>query len=194
MADKRDEELQKLIKDVQYLRDRQDILDCITRYNSGLDRLDADLLAGTYHEDAVDNHGPFVGYVPEFVKFAIEIEGSFLSTHHGITSHRCDIDGDVAHAESYVFWMVNQPDGKTIGAGGGRYLDRLERRNGEWRFSLRRLLMDWTFQVPSDSWLGEEWDEVRGSRDKSDPSYQRPLQLPPELLKVLATKEPPFGS
>ena len=191
MADKRDGELQQLKKEVRYLRDRQEILDCISRYNSGLDRLDEELLAGTYHWDAIDNHGPFVGYVPEFVKFAIEIEGQFLNTHHGITSHRCDIDGDTAHAESYVFWIVSQPDGETLAAGGGRYIDRLERRNGEWRFTVRRLLMDWTFQVPKASWLGVEWDAVKGSRDKNDPSYQRPLQLPPELMQVLAGKEPP---
>ena len=93
-----------------------------------------------------------------------------------------------------MFWMVNQPDGKTIGAGGGRYLDRLERRDGEWRFALRRLLMDWSFQVPRDGWLGEDWDKACGARDHSDASYQRPLQLPPELQKILAGKTPPDSS
>jgi hypothetical protein len=181
-------EIQQLIADVRWLRDRQEILDCINRYGRGLDRLDADLIEGAFHSDAVDNHGPFVGRVPEFVKFAIEVEGALQWTHHGITSHNCDVSGDSAHAESYVFWFVRMPDGKTVGAGGGRYLDRLERREGEWKIVLRRLLMDWNFEVPYSDWLGPEWSNVRGNRDRSDPSYQRPLELPQALEALLRSK------
>ncbi len=188
MTDISDTDIQKLMDDVRYLRDRQEILDCINWYGRGLDRLDPDLIEGAYHHDAVDNHGPFVGLVPEFVKFAIDIESSFLCTHHGITSHNCQVDGDTAHAESYVYWIVQLDDNNTLAAGGGRYIDRLERRDNQWKISLRRLLMDWAFTIPSDSWLGEDWDSVVGSRDKDDPSYQRPLELPPELVKILAAK------
>lgn len=185
-----DAEIRQLRQELRYLRDRQDILDCINRYGRGLDRLDAALIESAYHSDAIDNHGPFVGPVPEFVNFAIEVEGSLLWTHHGISSHNCEIEGDSAHAESYVHWFVRMPDGKTLGAGGGRYLDRLERRDGKWRIVLRRLLMDWSFEVPYSGWLGPDWDGVRGSRDKSDPSYARPLDLPPALRQALAAKRP----
>jgi hypothetical protein len=194
MASERDADIEHLLREVRHLRDRQEILDCINRYGRGLDRLDADLIDGAYHADAVDNHGPFVGYVPEFVKFAIDVEGQFGWTHHGITSHNCEIDGDVAHAESYVYWFVLMNAGKTIGAGGGRYVDKLERRNGRWKLSLRRLLMDWSFEVPFSGWLGADWDDVKGSRDRKDPSYQRPLGLPPELRAALAKKRPPSRS
>jgi hypothetical protein len=181
-------ELQRLREELRYLRDRQDILDCVNRYGRGLDRLDAGLIESAYHADAIDNHGPFVGHVPEFVKFAIDVEGGLVWTHHGISSHNCDIDGDTAHAESYVHWFVHMPDGKTIGAGGGRYLDRLERRDGGWRILLRRLFMDWSFEVPYSGWLGPDWDDVRGSRDTKDPSYARPLELPAALRAALAKK------
>jgi hypothetical protein len=191
MARERDPEVEHLLREIRYLRDRQEILDCVNRYGRGLDRLDGDLISSAYHSDAVDNHGPFVGYVPEFVKFALEVEGSFGWTHHGITSHNCDIEGDTAHAESYVYWFVRMPDGKTLGAGGGRYIDRLERRDGRWRLALRRLLMDWSFEVPFSGWLGPDWDDVKGSRDGKDPSYERPLRLPAELRAALAKKTPP---
>lgn len=188
MADARDTELQQLKNEVRYLRDRQEILDCINHYGRGLDRLDPELIRDAFHPDAADNHGPFVGGIPEFVKFAIEVESSFQWTHHGITSHNCEIDGDTAHAESYVYWFVKLPDGVTLAAGGGRYLDRLERRDGRWKIALRRLFMDWSFQTPVVSWLGPDWESVTGSRDRADPSYQRPLELPPELAAALRRK------
>ena len=71
MATGIDAEIQQLRAEVRFLRDRQDILDCVNRYGRGLDRLDAGLIEGAYHADAIDNHGPFVGPVPQFVKFAI---------------------------------------------------------------------------------------------------------------------------
>lgn len=172
------EQLQELRLEVRALRDRQEILDCVNAYGRGLDRLDADLIRNAYHPDAIDNHGPFIGGVDTFVPFAIEIEGTFLATHHGITSHNCEVSGDVAHAESYVLFFVRLPDGKTIGAGGGRYIDKLERRAGKWALTVRRLLMDWSYQVPYDAWLGAEWEAQAGIRDRRDPSYARPLAPP----------------
>jgi hypothetical protein len=158
--------------------DRQEILDCINSYARGLDRLDADLIRAAFHTDAIDNHGPFVGGREEFVKFAIDIESSFFWTHHGVTTHNCEVTGDVAHAESYVHFFVQTADRSTVAAGGGRYLDKLERREGRWALSLRKVFMDWSIQVPYSSWLGPDWEELRGRRDKQDDSYQRPLSPP----------------
>jgi SnoaL-like domain len=173
------QELDELKKRVAYLQDRQEILDCVNTYGRGLDRLDADLIRNAYHADAIDNHGPFVGGVDAFVPFAIEIEGSFMATHHGITSHNCQVDGNVAHAESYVLFFVRMADGKTVGAGGGRYIDKLEKRAGKWAITVRRLLMDWTIRMPYDPWLGPDWERHAGVRNRADLSYERPLSVPP---------------
>jgi hypothetical protein len=173
------QQLAELRREIRALRDRQEILDCVNSYGRGLDRLDADLIRHAYHPDAVDNHGPFTGGVDTFVPFAIEIEGTFLATHHGITSHNCEITGDSAHAESYVLFFVRMTDGKTVGAGGGRYIDKLERRDGRWAIAVRRLLMDWSYLVPYDAWLGASWEAHAGIRDRRDASYERPLSPPP---------------
>jgi hypothetical protein len=41
--------LEQLRRDVQYLKDRQAILDCIARHARGHDRHDSDLLTDAYH-------------------------------------------------------------------------------------------------------------------------------------------------
>ncbi|MBT2186066.1 nuclear transport factor 2 family protein [Sphingobium nicotianae] len=173
-----EETIAKLVEEVRYLRDRQDVLDCVNLYGRGLDRLDEGILRRTFHADGIDNHGPFIGTVDEFVPWAIEVESTFDVTHHGVSSHNCEIDGDTAHAESYIHFFVKMPNADTIGAGGGRYLDRLERRDGIWALTVRRFILDWSFEVPASSWLGTEWEAYPPRRDRLDISYQRPLEVP----------------
>ena len=45
----------------EYLLDRQDILDCVTRISRAIDRFDRDLFLSGYHPDAVIDAGGFVG-------------------------------------------------------------------------------------------------------------------------------------
>ncbi len=55
---------------------------------------------------------------------------------------------------------------------GLRYVDRLERRDGEWRIADRRCVFDWSRR---DTITGE-WDlpgeALRGARDRNDPVYR----------------------
>ena len=67
---------------------------------------------------------------------------------------------------------------------GGRYLDRLEKRDGEWRIALRRLVVDSRY-ITDGSVFGD-WDGYpKGAQDTSDISYERPLGLPDELLAAM---------
>ncbi|SHM65895.1 SDR family NAD(P)-dependent oxidoreductase [Cryptosporangium aurantiacum] len=90
----------------------------------------------------------------------------------------CDIDGDTAHAETYYLFVGRNRDDSNWLAG-GRYLDRLERRNGEWRISLRTNVIEWSGTAPSlDIPFADVPDlQLNGapSRSLADPSYQRPL-------------------
>lgn len=170
----------ELATTIRWLRDRQEILDCVNCYVRGLDRLDAELLRSAFHGDGIDDHCAFVGGVSEFVPWAIECEAAFALTHHTIGSHSCEIDGNTAHAESYVQFMVLHDDRRTIGLGAGRYIDRLERRDGTWAITLRRFVLDMTHSSTVTAWLGPEWSAAPPRRDKADLAYQRPL-LAPEI-------------
>jgi hypothetical protein len=175
-----------LNQELQYLLDRQAILDCVYRYCRGLDRHDPELLASAFHPDAVDNHGNFVGYIPDFVKWGNALHGAgFLAHTHNITCHFADIDGDVAHAESYVIFVLRRKDSTTVLVGGGRYLDRFERRNGIWKIALRRLITDWRFEADGSVFTLSPDGYPHGTWDHQDPSYERPLVLPAEQQKKL---------
>jgi hypothetical protein len=60
----------------------------------------------------------------------------------------------------------------------GRYIDRLERRNGEWRIKLRRSIVDMVAEGDA-SWLRSKAVSgfLKGVRSEEDPSYQRPIRL-----------------
>jgi ketosteroid isomerase-like protein len=173
-----------LSPELQRLIDRQAILDCVYRYCRGLDRHDFELLASVFHPDAMDQHGDFLGPLPDFLKFADEATSIHASSTHNITCHFCEIEGDVAHAESYVLSISRERDGKSAMVLGGRYIDRFEKRNGEWRIALRRVVRDFRFDADTTQFQIREAAQTDGSgfplarRDRDDLSYQRPLRVP----------------
>ncbi len=179
-------EMTKMNERLTYLEDRKQILDCIIRYCRGLDRHDEELLTSAFHEDAIDNHGPRTDRRPAF--FGLRTGGhkeNSLSHLHSITNHTCEIDGNVAHTESYVIFISRHKDKETIWVGGGRYIDRLEKRNGEWRIVLRRLLTEWRFPADGKPFSQGKQPTLTGKWDKTDVSYDRPLEIPAELMATL---------
>ena len=174
-------DLERLRRDVQYLKDRQAILDCIARHARGHDRHDVDLLTGAYHPDGIDEHGHAINRGPEYAKWANAIHSAGASLHtHNITTDLCEIEGDVAHAESYVIVALLNNDERSARLISGRYIDRLERRNGEWRIALRRSTVD--VLIAGDASILKaplfiEQGYSKGTRDRRDVSYQRPLSL-----------------
>jgi ketosteroid isomerase-like protein len=171
---------------VQHLLDRQEIRDCVNRYARALDRHDDELLASVFHPDAIDNHGPWIGGRAEFVQWANHECHRHLDAHmHHLTTHTCEIDGHVAHTETYVEFVHRYRDGKTVLVGGGRYLDRLEKRDGGWRIAVRRLVMDYRYTVDG-SVFGDPDGYPNGTWDRSDSSYERPLEIPADLRARVA--------
>ena len=172
------DELAELRRDVRYLKDRVEILDCVAKQARGHDRHDARLMTSVYHDDAVDEHGPVVNSGRAYAAWANQTHtASFLDHLHNITTHTCEIDGDVAHCESYVIGTMRGRDDKTIVLMGGRYLDRIERRDGVWRIAVRRCTVEWALTgsaslVHSGAFRGF----IKGSWDESDLSYTRPLR------------------
>ena len=178
---------------IQELWDREQIRQCLQRYARGVDRFDKALILSAFHPDCIDEHGKFVGNAEEFVDWALNMHSSAqLSHQHCLLNHSCDLDGDTAHCETYFMFTAMNRRGKPLTIGGGRYIDRLEKRDGEWRIAARVTLRDWSNleNIPDINDLSsmtstahllsaaekQFMNEGRGpSRDRNDPSYDRPL-------------------
>jgi hypothetical protein len=164
---------------IERLLDRQDILDCLTRFSRAMDRFDRDLFLSAFHADAVIAAGPYVGGPQGLCDWSFDLhEQGQVATHHNLLNHSCDIDGDVAHAETYYLFVGRNRD-ETNWIAGGRYIDRLERRDGQWKIALRTNAIEWSGMVPT---MPVPFGDVPGidlngapSRDRTDPSYRRPL-------------------
>ncbi len=171
--------------EVQELIDRQAIFDCLKRLARGMDRHDVDLMRASYHPDGFDDHGTFRGNAYDAIDYlngtesTVGAHDNFLCTQHHLTNHVVDLDGDVAHSETYYLFVGRLRDGGTLQTAGGRYIDRLERRDGRWAITVRRVLMDWharggqppEMTAPPEVFLSSTWD-------RTDLSYERPLSVP----------------
>ncbi len=166
---------------LQYLEDRAAILDCIARHARGCDRHDTALLAGAYHDDGVDEHGAAVIAGTDYPLWANTAHSATSLAHlHNVTTHTCEIDGDTAHTESYIIVTMLAADGKTATVMCGRYLDRLERRGGQWRIAVRRSTVEVAFTADASlvqSPFFRNQGYLVGTRDHSDLSYARPLEV-----------------
>ena len=164
---------------LEQMLERQDISDCMTRFSRGMDRFDRDLFLSAFHSDAIIAAGDFVGGPVQLFDWATKMhELGQNATHHNLLNHTSDIDGDTAHTETYYLFVGRNKD-DTNWIAGGRYIDRVERRNGEWKIALRTNVIEWSGMVPTMDIPFANVPDVYGNgapaRSKQDPSYTRPL-------------------
>lgn len=170
---------------IEQLFDRQAITDVYRRYTRGLNRYDLLLLRAAFWEDAKIRYGPTTFSRDEWIKFWSEnrfLKGRACQAHH-ITNETIDIESDRAHVESYLiaFWRppLDSEAGLIVA---GRYLDRVDRRVGDWRIAAREFIPHFWSEVRSvfgKQFNGHSWPEsALGRCDKSDPCYRRPLSFP----------------
>lgn len=163
--------------DLEELIARQEITDVLHRYCRAVDRRDPDLLRSAYHPDATDDHGVYSGPVDGLVEFML---GDGLEMiHHAISNIVIERDGDVARVECYLDAVHRRVDatGSWDEMLKARYLDRFERRDGEWRIASRRVAMEWMSEEMEESSLGPGGYKLSNFAptryDDSDPSYER---------------------
>ena len=171
-----EQQLIELKAKVQYLDDRQEILDVIVRESRGRDRHDADLTASCYWPEGADEHGPVPFSASEYPERANHGHAlGFAMNQHNLANHSCEINGNTAYCETYVVGTLLSKDGRTCTLAAGRYLDQLEKRNDEWRILWRRSTVETALQGDA-TWLQSDAVKgfLKGTRDRNDLSYHRP--------------------
>lgn len=169
---------------VRQLLDRQAIWDCMTSYARGMDRMDVECCKSAFHPDAWDDHGQVVMPGYENAEFGAEYHRlRHRYSQHFLTNHRCEITGDEAHTETYFYFVgCMAQEGQPAEVVGGRYVDRLERRDGQWKIADRLCLIEWGSSLAEVNFAsrlvdGAEMEDKRSSRSRDDASYMRPLQI-----------------
>ncbi|WP_323006689.1 nuclear transport factor 2 family protein [Pseudorhodobacter sp.] len=147
----------------------------VTAYSRAIDRRDFALLESLYHPDATDSHGQmFVGGVAGYLDFVRVALSRYEMTVHYVVNTLFDLQGDRAEGEIHKinYHRTHGPQAIETTTG-SRSLDHYSRRNGEWRFQSRSVVIDWAETRPANP---AAWDDFaaqspRGQAGAQDASY-----------------------
>lgn len=133
-------------EDLKALLAREAVRQCIVRLARGEDRRDGAMIKASYWPDSVTDYGVFQGDFDAYYAWVIPGADAIANTQHVLGQTYTELDGDRARAETHVvsYHRVDYGGGDEHDTCiGGRYLDVLEKRNGEWRIASRTMLYDW---------------------------------------------------
>lgn len=169
--------LERRMAQLGELADREAIRACLYRYCRGIDRRDEAALRSCYWPDATDRHGPYQGSATGFIDWALDKLADGGRNVHMVGNIAIELHGAVAAVESY--FLALQADRSPQGQARdtllcGRYVDRFERRDGQWRVAARTVCYDWMRQTD-----GVDGDEAQrfgvrqpvGAHRPADPWY-----------------------
>jgi hypothetical protein len=125
--------------------DREQIRERIVRLARGEDRRSADIISACYWPDAATDYGVFQGSFKEYLAWVVPGAEAIKNTQHVLGQSVIDLEAASARVETQVisYHRVDIGQGDLDTCVGGRYLDRFEKRDGDWRIAHRTMLYDW---------------------------------------------------
>lgn len=184
---------------LQMLLDKQACAEVMMTYCRAIDHRDEELLRSVFHPGARHRHG-FVGPSSDpsrpsrpgepgdFVAFALGVLATHTRTHHQLGNIFIEVEpgASVAYTEAYftAFHRL-RPKGDPLASPaaydtemdvwvGGRYMDRMEKRDNVWKITHRTGLTDWQrIEPPSSSGFNAVPPEIRMQQDRGDFLYHR---------------------
>lgn len=171
--------MQPLKPTAEQLIARAEIYDVLLRYMRGVDRRDMSLVRSAFHPGATQTNpylapgeaGTVEGLIDLMSANALRIPMSMHLLGNIVYEFASE---ELAIVESYLIaYQVHRPDdgGQGFRETGSRYLDRFEKRDGEWKISKRILPLNFVRPIaPAD-------DEplfnnpLASTRDQSDPLW-----------------------
>ena len=130
---------------LEMLIDREAIRDVITRVARGEDRRHDGLLKTAFWPEAKIDLAVMQGSFDDYLGWVVPGAEAIKNTLHTLGQSMISLRGDTAKTETHVtsYHRVDTGSEDRDTVIGGRYLDWLEKREGEWRISSRIMLYDW---------------------------------------------------
>ena len=165
--------------DLRNFVEQAKIRDCVVRLARGEDRRNAAMISSAYWPDSITDYGVFKGDFAAYLAWVVPGADAIKDTQHVLGQTYTERDGDTARCETHVvsYHRVDMGDGERDTCIGGRYLDKMEKRDGEWRIASRTMLYDWYQDWGAAiDWaqgvmglpLSEEWFSGRANGDYSE--------------------------
>jgi hypothetical protein len=134
---------------LETLIDREAIRDVIARVARGEDRRHEGLLRSAFWGGATIDFGVMSGTFDDYLTWCVPGSPDITVTQHILGQSMISLRGDQAKTETYVqsYHRVKAEGSERDTAMGGRYLDALEKRDGEWRIAARIMLYDYDLDI-----------------------------------------------
>ncbi|HMK85374.1 MAG TPA: nuclear transport factor 2 family protein [Steroidobacteraceae bacterium] len=164
--------------ELRELLDKQAIAELLYAYAEGIDRRDQKLLERVFTKDCRLHYGAYDHPATVLIdSWRADLPSAFLMTHHLYGNIVVRFHGaDRARSITY-FFAHHRTDhgGKTMDEMvRGRYLDRLIKQDGAWRFAERTIVFDWSKISPADptNWWDAPGNPAKvGAHGREDPAW-----------------------
>jgi hypothetical protein len=155
---------------------RMEIRDALQRFCRGADRRDRELLLSAFQPDAQIAYAASPTSPAALADRLVDPAGAAINSVHFLANDLTHVDGDRAVSETYVIIVQRHAEcgGLADARIVGRFVSRLEHRQGEWRIIELTLVVDQDRIDP----VGQQWDDpmkpllVKGARSSADFSYE----------------------
>ena len=129
----------------------------LNRYCHKLDRGDVPAVIALFAEDAVlipeyEGTGPHEGreaIQSWYTRYSAQTNAAARGLRHKISTAMIEVNGDRAESVCYLDADSVDPQTGARSLAGGRYEDKLVRRDGSWLISERRIIVDYASTLPA---------------------------------------------
>jgi hypothetical protein len=165
--------------ELRELLDKQAIAELLYAYGEGIDRRDQKLLETVFTEDCRLHYGAY-DHPARFLidSWHADQPSHFLMTHHVYSNIAVRFYG-AERARSITYFFAHhraEHEGQIMDEMvRGRYLDRLAKRDGRWRFAERTIVFDWSKIAPADkaNWWDAPSNPAKvGAHGPADPAWR----------------------
>ncbi|MBT3833076.1 MAG: nuclear transport factor 2 family protein [Gammaproteobacteria bacterium] len=162
------------VGNVEGLLAEQAVRKAVTCYSRGADRCDSGMMMSAFHKDAEVRYGSFDGHYLEFCESVISGNLAMSYTTHTVMNEYYDIDAESGSGVGEVYVLAFFSVGEDEYLVAGRYIDKYECRNGDWRISYRQYVIDWSRTAV---YSGDDRNDLfegliyKGTQNRNDLSY-----------------------